>query len=333
MNRIFHDCIDEFLVIYMDDLLIFSKDEDQHLKHLEIVLSRLQEHELYVSPRKCEFMKDNIDFLGMFVGKDGIRVNPEKVQIIMTWPKPNSLTDLRSFLGLLQFFRRFIPNFAKIASPLTDLTKKESGIHKWDLQCNIAFKSLKETMISAPILVSPDWKKPFRGHIDASQTAVGGTLTQLDENGKDRVIAYFSKKLDPAEQNYTANDRELLGLIRFLERFRCYLEGWEFEIFTDNQVLKHFFTKKDLSRKEARWIETLGNFGIFPITLKPGKIHVLGDTLSRAPHVNNNVLINDIEAPFIKFEEVIDNYENEQFFGPIVKALNGRWPADEKKRF
>ena len=282
MNEIFHDCIDEFLVVYIDDLLVFSKNEESHYRHLEIVLQRLKEHELYVSPKKCEFFKDEMDFLGLLIGKNGIKVNPKKVEILKTWPKPDSITDLRSFLGLLQFFRRFIPKFAQIAAPLTDLTKKDRGLHKWDGSCDDAFERLKTAITEAPILVSPDWKKPFRGHVDASQTAIGGTLTQLDENGRDRVIAFYSKKLSDAEANYTANDRELLALVRFLERFRCYLEGSTFKIITDNQVLKYFFTKPKLSRREARWSETLGNFGVFPITLKPGKIHVLGDTLSRA---------------------------------------------------
>ncbi len=146
--------------------------------------------------------------------------------------------------------------------------------------------------------------KPFRGHIETSSAAVGGTLTQLENNGKDRVIALFSKKLIPAEQNYTTNDRELLGLIHFLQRFRCYLEGSSFEIFTDNQELKNLFTKPKLSRREARWLETLGNFGIFPISLKPGKIHVLGDTLSRAPHASVNVL----EVLKMDLDEILSGY-------------------------
>ena len=331
MNEIFHDCIDDFLVVYIDDLLIFSKDKESHFTHLETVLKRLEEHELYVSPKKCEFMRDEIDFLGLKIGKRGIRVNQEKVEILRTWPKPISLTDLRSFLGLLQFFRRFIPNFAKVAAPLTNLTRKDKGLPAWDGECDEAFEKLKTAITTAPILVAPDWSKPFRGHVDASQTAVGGTLTQLDENGRDRVISFYSKKLSSAEANYTANDRELLALVRFLDRFRCYLEGSDFEIITDNQVLKHFFSKPKLSRREARWVETLGNFGVFPITLKPGKIHVLGDALSRAPHAREDPHVNDVEIPYIKFDDVISGYDEDQFFGPVVRALKDEWPENPKE--
>lgn len=332
MNQIFHDCIDDFLVVYIDDLLIFSKDEESHYAHLETVLERLKEHELYVSPKKCEFMKNEIDFLGLVIGENGIRVDERKVEILRTWPKPISLTDLRSFLGLLQFFRRFIPDFAKIAGPLTNLLKKDKGLCYWNKKCDEAFDTLKTAITNAPILVAPDWSKPFRGHVDASQSAIGGTLTQQDENGMDRVISFYSKKLSPAEMNYTANDRELLALVRFLERFRCYLEGSEFEMITDNQVLKHFFTKPKLSRREARWVETLGNFGVFPITLKPGKIHVLGDSLSRAPHAKDNPDVNAIYVPYINFSDVIMSYDEDQFFRPIVRALDGTWPEDPKQK-
>ena len=180
MNQIFYDCIDAFLFVYTDDLLVFSKDLDSHLKHLNTVLSRLKDNKLYVSPQNCEFIKSEISFLGMIVGKEGLKVDPKKVEVLRDWPKPKTLTNVRNFMGLLQFFRRFIKGFSKLATPLTNLTKKGVGILKCDFSCDDAFESLKEAISSAPILVSPDWKKPFRGHIDASNTAVSITLTQLD---------------------------------------------------------------------------------------------------------------------------------------------------------
>jgi RNase H-like domain found in reverse transcriptase len=160
--------------------------------------------------------------------------------------------------------------------PLTNLTKKNQSIGKWDDKCDQAFAKLKKAVTSAPILQSPNWKKPFKGHIDASQLAVGGAFTQIDDDGLEHPVAFYSKKLSPAEANYSENDRELLALISFLQQFMCYLEGTEFEIFTDNQVLKHFFTKPSFSRREARWSEILGHFGVFPITLKPGKNTCVG---------------------------------------------------------
>ncbi len=162
-------------------------------------------------------------------------------------------------------------------------------------------------------------KKTFRGHTDASNSTVRGTLTELDEVGKDRVIAYHSKNLSSVERNYSTNDRELHGIIYFLMMFSFSREGSDIEIFTDNQVLKRFFTKAKLIRREARWLETLGNFGIFPINLKPGKIHVIGDTLSRAPNASVNV----DEVLKIDSEGLINCYAGDKFYREILKKVNG----------
>ena len=193
---------------------------------------------------------------------------------------------------------------------------------KWDDKRRKAFDFLKESITRAPILVSPDWKKRFGGQIDALQLAVGGTLTQLDEKGRDRGITFYSKKLYPAEANYPGNVRERLGLISFLGRFPYFLDGSTLEIFKDNQVLKHCFTTPKLSTKEARGLGTLGNFGIFPFTLKPGKINVLRDALSRAPQLGNDeTKITGVEVPSIDVNDVLSDYDGDQFFGPIVRAL------------
>jgi RNase H-like domain found in reverse transcriptase len=204
---------------------------------------------LYTSPKKCVFISTEMEFLGFIVGKDGLRVDPKKMEVINNWPRPANITEVRSFLGLVQFFIRFVARFSEIAVPLTNLTKKNLSIGKWDSKCEQAFAELKHAVTSAPVLRSPDWKKPFRRHIDASQLAVGGTLTRMDEDDLEHPFAFYLKKLSPAEANYSANGKELLSLISFLQRFRCYLEGTEFEILTDNQVLKHFFTKPSLSRR------------------------------------------------------------------------------------
>lgn len=285
MNSIFRDCIDDFVVVYLDDILIFSESREEHLNHLRIVLSRLRDHELYVGEKKFELMKTETEFLGLIVGRDGIKIGEERKRLIQEWPVPKNITELRSFLGLVQFFRRFVKDFSKIATPLTNLTRKHSHIGNWNEECEAAFNFLKESLTSSPIMAAPDWSRPFRCHTDACQFAVGGTLTQLDDAGREHAISYFSKRLSAAEENYTANDRELLGLVYFLQRFRCYLEGTEFEVFTDNQVLRYFFSKPILSRREARWLDVLGQFGITQLTLVKGKVHVLGDVPSRAPQV------------------------------------------------
>ena len=218
-----------------------------------------------------------------------------------------------------------------MATPLTSLTKKGLGVERWDENCDRAFQELKEAITSTPVLVAPDWSKPFRCHVDASRKAVGGTLTQLDNNGAERVIAFFSKKLSDTEQSYTANERELLSLVYFLKRFRCYLEGMEFEVFTDNQVLKNFFNKPSMNRREARWLDFLAQFGISKITLKAGKVHVLGDALSRAPHIMNEktLSVNSVMlSNCVREPNFAGDYETDQFFGPVFRALRDEWPEE-----
>lgn len=192
---------------------------------------------------------------------------------------------MRGFIGLLQFFRRFIYYFAKISTALTNLTRKNSRINIWNKKCDLAFENLKEKLCSSPIMASPNWSKLFCCHVDASKIAVGVTLTQLDLLGHEIAIAYFSIRLSPTEENYSTNDRELLGLIYFLQIFVFYLEGSELEVLMDNQVLRRFFSKPNMSRKKARWIDFLGQLGITKLTLVKGKVHVLGDAFSRAPQI------------------------------------------------
>lgn len=219
MNAIFRDCIDEFVVIYLDDILIFSDKRDEHLKHLRIVLTRLKEHELYVGQKKVELMKTETEFLGLIVGQSGVRIGNDRKSLVRDWPTPKNITEPRSSLGLAQFFRRFMKDFSKIAVPLTKLTRKNSNISNRDASCDSIFQSMKDSLISAPIMASPDWSRSFRCHTEASQVAVGGTLTQIGDDGSEHVISYFSKRLSTAEENYSANDRELLGLVYFLQGF------------------------------------------------------------------------------------------------------------------
>lgn len=184
---------------------------------------RSWKHKLFVSPEKCSFMKQEVDFLGILVNTTGLRVNPEKAQAVKNWPKPSSVRDVRVFIGLINFFRRFIPSLSGIATPLTSLTRKGKSITDWDDKCSEAFEGLKISLTTSLILRYPNWIIPFRGHTDASQYCIGGTLTQV-HRGKDHPIAYFSKRLSSAESNYSANDRELLALVKFLQHFRCYME-------------------------------------------------------------------------------------------------------------
>lgn len=220
MNSLFYDYFDSFVVVYIDDLLLFSKNEKDHITHLELLLSILKRHQLYVDKSKHKFMKDSVECLGFNVSNKGTSIDEKRVSAVRNWPKPKSVSEIWSFIALMQFFRRFIKTFSGIAHPLTNLTLNASGMHNGNSFCDATFETLNKRLISRPILISPNWTKPFRCHVDAIQTAVGGTLTQQDNKGLERVMAYYSKRLNSAEENYTSNDCELLGLVYSLKPFR-----------------------------------------------------------------------------------------------------------------
>eukprot|EP00171_Calliarthron_tuberculosum_P021638 IDg21638t1 len=300
MNEVLSGYIDKFCTVYLDEILIFSKSTPEHREHVRNVLSRLREHRLYASPKKCHFMTQEVEFLGIIVNRDGLQVNPEKTEVIQNWPVPTT-----------------------IARPLTELTKKGKSIRDWNGTCERALAMIKKALVSAPVLSYPHFELPYKGYTDASQYAIGGTLTQVID-GTEHVISYFSRKFNDAQMNYTANDRELLGLIGFLSHFRCYLEGSEFETFTDNQVLKYLFEKKNISRREARWLDLLSDFGIFPINLTKGKLHVLGDTLSRAKHETKALELQNVTVVSWDLSDQADfkkSLEDDQVFGPIIEGM------------
>ena len=210
-------------------------------------------------------------FLGITVGNSGIHLDPKDVEIQQNLPKSRRVAKVRRFIRFLLFFRRFIQNFNKISVQLTTSSTKDMGIQKWSSKCDELHSELEKALTSPPILVLLNWKRQLRGHFDASQIAIRDTLTPVDNNGTDWVISLLWRKLNSAEQNYTAYDREPLRFVYPLQRFKQYLEGLSFEVLVDNQMLKHFFSQADMSRREAWWLETLGNIGIFSIDLKLGK--------------------------------------------------------------
>jgi hypothetical protein len=270
MNAILADL--PFVVVYLDDILIFSKDPEQHVDHVRSVLDRLRQHQYYAKLSKCDFFKKELKFLGHIVSPEGIKPDPAKVRIVQEWPELKTVTDIRSFLGLTNYFRKFIEGYSGMAAPLHDLTKGGVSRRKGKFTeppigdaHRQAFESLKIALTTAPVLALPDFTKPFRIITDASDFAIGAILLQ-----EERPIAYESQKLSPAERNYHTTDRELLAVKHALEIWRCYLEGVPFTVVTDHNSLIHLQTQPSLSRRQARWLEFFQGFD-FDWQYRPGK--------------------------------------------------------------
>lgn len=244
MQRVFREELDEFGIIFIDDILIYSPDEETHEQHLRIVLQKHREHQLYAKFSKCEFWLENVQFLGHEVSTQGLSVDLNKVTIVLQWERPKNVTEVRSFLGLAGYYRRFIAGFLKLAAPLTRLTRKYVPF-VWNSDCEDSFSELKKKLTSAPVLTLPQPGKKFVVFTDASIKGLGCVLVQ---NGK--VVAYSSKQLKRHEVNYLTHDLELAAIVFALKIWRHYLFGEEFDIFTDHRSLKYLFTQRELNSRQ-----------------------------------------------------------------------------------
>ena len=253
MNEIFHDMSD-VCVVYIDDLMIFTKSDNQeeHDKIVLEVLRRLEANDLFVKPEKCHFRVKEVDFLGMIVSCDGIKMDPSKVSAILKWPDLTNVKQVRAFLGLGNFYRRFIKDYAIIARPLTDLTCKDTPFTFGDKERG-AFNALKAAFTKAPVLQYPDQDREFRLETDASEFAVGGVLSVKGDDGDFRPVAYMSHSMTPPERNYPIHDKEMLAIIKATECWRHYLEAtpYAFEIHTDHNNLTYFMRSQNLSKRQA----------------------------------------------------------------------------------
>ena len=274
MNRVFRPYLDQFVVVFIDDILIYSKSLQAHEEHLKIVLQILKEEKLFAKLKKCDFWLDRISFLGHVISKDGISVDPKKVEAVVEWERPTNVSEVRSFLGMAGYYRRFVEGFSLIAIPLTRLTQKRTKF-EWTDDCEQSFQELKKRLITAPVLTVPAETGEFCIYSDASRKGLGCVLMQ---NGK--VIAYASRQLKSYESNYPTHDLELAAVVFALKIWRHYLYGSRCEIFTDHKSLKYIFTQKELNLRQRRWLELLKDYDL-TISYHPGKANVVADALSR----------------------------------------------------
>ncbi len=280
MNSIFSQHLDSFVIVFLDDILIYSKTEQQHAQHVEQVLALLKQHKLYANPEKCEFFKQRIGFVGHEVSAEGVHMEPAKVKAIQDWPMLQNAKEVRQFLGLAGYYRRFVHRFSAICAPLTDLLH-ETSEWKWTQREKTAFDALKQAISSAPVLLLPDESKPYTVMTDASGFAIGAALCQDQGRGL-QPIAFLSQKMLSAERNYPVHEQELLAVICALKTWRHYLYGEQFTIETDHESLQYLQTQPQLSKRQIRWLETLSQF-TYTMQYKKGKDNIVADALSRRP--------------------------------------------------
>lgn len=267
-------------LVYLDDIIVFGRTFQEHLLRLDEVLFKLRQANLKIKPSKCNLFATQVQYLGHVISADGVGVDPAKVQCVREWPVPKTQTEVRSFVGLASYYRRFVEGFAAVAQPLHQLTEKGRRF-KWTEPCQQAFERLKIRLMTAPVLAYPDPHKPFTLDTDASDMGIGAVLSQ-EENGCERVIAYASRALTKQERKYATTKKELLSMVTFIKYFKHYLLGREFVLRTDHNSLRWLHNFQGLEGQLARWVEQLANFQ-YKIIHRPGKLHANADALSRLP--------------------------------------------------
>ncbi|GFV08228.1 retrovirus-related Pol polyprotein from transposon 412 [Trichonephila clavipes] len=274
----------EACLIYLDDVIIGGRTFEEHLQNIRKVLSKLSDANLKLNPSKCKFFQKEVNYLGHIISAEGVRTDPEKVSAVKNWKRPENLRELRSFLGLCTYYRKFVKGFSNIARPLHKLTESKQKF-QWTKECEDSFLQLKEALTSSPILIYPQPDKPFILDTDASNESVGAVLSQ-EIDGQERVVAYWSKCLSKPERNYCVTLKELLAIVKAIEHFHHYLYGQKFLLRTDHASLTWLMNFRNTEGQVARWIQRLNEY-YFDIRHRKGSSHGNADALSRRPCPEN----------------------------------------------
>jgi len=267
-------------LVYLDDIIVYSTTVEEHLVRLKKLFDRLRTANLKLKPSKCHLLRTEIKFLGHVVSAKGVSTDPSKIEAVRNWPVPEDVHEVRSFLGLTSYYRRFVPTFAEIAAPLHVLTMKNRKF-EWTTQCDHAFTKLKYALISSPILAMPNDNDSFLLDTDACDVSIGAVLSQV-QGGVERVIAYASRSLSKPEKNYCVTRKELLAIVCYTKAIRQYLLGRQFVIRTDHSALQWLRSTPEPIGQQVRWCETLEKFD-FKIVHRPGRLHGNADAFSRKP--------------------------------------------------
>ena len=268
----------EICLAYLDDIIVFSRDVESHLARLTQLFQKLREANLKLKPSKCCLLQRRVTFLGYVISQNGVETDPDKISAVVNWPVPTNLRQSRAFVGLCQYYRRFVPNFSEVAKPLHDLTKKGARF-QWTDDCQRAFDGLKSALSGATVLALPRDEGDFILDCDASEVAIGAVLSQV-QNGEERPICYASQLYNRHEKNYNVTRKELLAVVTFVKKFRQYLLGRPFTIRTDHAALRWLKHTPEPIGQQARWLEILEEYD-YSIVHRPGRLHTNADSLSR----------------------------------------------------
>ncbi|CAL9702220.1 unnamed protein product [Knipowitschia caucasica] len=346
-QRLMEKCMGDLnlqeVLVFLDDLIVFSSSLEEHEQRLLRVLHRLKQYGLKLSPEKCKFFQTSVRYLGHIVSEEGVKTDPDKLQALKSWPVPKTLKELRSFLGFAGYYRRFIKSYAAIAKPLNDLTRgyaptsknqakpspdksydvKQPFGERWSPACQSAFETLIEKLTSSPVLGFADPKLPYILHTDASTTGLGAALYQ-EQEGQLRVIAYASRGLSPSESRYPAHKLEFLALKwSVTEKLHDYLYGGHFLVVTDNNPLTYLLTSTKLDAASHRWLAALSTY-TFKLQYRAGTQNLDADALSRRPHPPRADVVVQKDWDLInKFtqEHVMDPSEVEDLDSDVVSAI------------
>lgn len=310
----------EQCLIYIDDIIVFSASFPEHLERLTNVFLKLQDAGLKLKTEKCNFAQKAVKYLGHVVSAEGIYPDPAKTEVVVRYPVPTSAKEVKQFMGLCNYYRRFVKDHSKIAAPLFKLLSKENAkFFSWNSASQKAFEELKSRLISPPILAYPDFKQPFLLYTDASDTAIEAVLSQVQE-GTERVIAYWSRKLQKAERNYSTTEREALAVVASLKEFYPYVYGFPCKLITDHNPLTSLKGIKDVGGRLTRWLLFLQQFNL-DFQYKPGRLHTNADTLSRIPSRDDTVAAIEELTSEGTLHTFLKAQEEDPALGKVIEAL------------
>ena len=282
MTQVLREMNWRYVLVYVDDVLVFSRSFEEHLDHLQTVFDKIREAKLTLKPEKCKFAVPKVKYLGHIISKNGVEVDPEKIEAVKSFPRPKKVKEVRSFLGLCNYYRKFVEGYSKLTSPLTKLLRKDA-IFQWTDSCQKAFDSLKDALSSAPVLIFPDMNKGFTLTTDASNIAIGYVLSQEDSDGKDHPIAFGGRSLSRSEEHWSTSEKECLAVIEGCRKYDSYILHQHFTIYTDHKALTWLQTAKHNSSRLNRWALELQAFKP-NILYKKGSSNGAADALSRRPY-------------------------------------------------